>query len=348
MKDLKKLYAAHFYEASSYHAERVKLLQNPSFSTYNEDEYETCSHAAMCVEMFIAGKVLEHNPQNILPPKGKKDGRTLAALASLENNDAGKIDINALSTLQMRGASDMLRLYREEEINLFKNRNNQIDIDTVVHYARLLINSRNDVLHRHHMQMQSLSPSVAFSYFRRAADAVYGKNSTEHSYLAGTYSRKSPALAELLECYINAPFDKSNPVSINTYKKEIHKIAHIYTKLKQEKKYPRLSLTVQIVRCPKCNNHAFMMNRTEDLYTYWTGEPNNSPSVLACFNTSGASEQTLTCPACQLNWKDDVLKLYKSCQNAEQIKCISGAIEPDRLNHEFTSCFVELQQNHDS
>lgn len=31
MMNLKELYTAHFYEAASYHARRVRLLQNPMF-----------------------------------------------------------------------------------------------------------------------------------------------------------------------------------------------------------------------------------------------------------------------------------------------------------------------------
>lgn len=72
MMNLKELYTAHFYEAASYHARHVRLLQNPMFHEYNEDDFELCTHAAMCIEMYITGKVLENNPTDTLPLQKSK------------------------------------------------------------------------------------------------------------------------------------------------------------------------------------------------------------------------------------------------------------------------------------
>ena len=124
MVNLKELYAAHFYEAASYHAQRVKLLQNPNLREYDEDEYETCTHAAMCAEMFITGKVIEHNPSEVVPSQLLKTrNRESIALSALQDNDVNKVDINALVSLQMCGAAEMLKKYIDIEKDHFKSDN---------------------------------------------------------------------------------------------------------------------------------------------------------------------------------------------------------------------------------
>ena len=102
----------------------------------------------------------------------------------------------------------------------------------------------------------------------------------------------------------------------------------------QRKQYPHISVFVDIAICPKCHNHAFLIKQTEAIATYWTGEPNNSVSVLELFNPSGESEETLRCSVCRLEWKDDVLRLY---QDIGKIKCIKSDIHPNDLGHEFRS-----------
>ncbi|MEY8564013.1 hypothetical protein AALA48_04580 [Bifidobacterium pseudolongum] len=334
MVNLKELYAAHFYEAASYHAQRVKLLQNPNLREYDEDEYETCTHAAMCAEMFITGKVIEHNPSEVVPSQLLKTrNRESIALSALQDNDVNKVDINALVSLQMCGAAEMLKKYIDIEKDHFKSDNIEEQLKSFGYCAQLLINGRNDVLHRHHMQTQSIRPVTAFSYLRQLIDAVYGDNSMEHQYFTGTYYRDTPALTELLERYLSTPFEKPESISINKYAKKIHKIASNYTALMRRKKqYPNLSLTTDIVTCPKCDEYAFLTKRMEALATYWEGEPNNSISVLEIFNPSGKSRETLQCPICQLEWKDDVLHLY---QDIGEIKHLKTHIPPDELSKEF-------------
>ena len=183
------------------------------------------------------------------------------------------------------------------------------------------------------MQTQSIRPVTTFSYLRQLIDAVYGDNSMEHQYFTGTYYRDTPALTELLERYLSTPFEKPESISINKYAKKIHKIASNYTALMRRKKqYPNLSLTTDIVTCPKCDEYAFLTKRMEALATYWEGEPNNSISVLEIFNPSGKSRETLQCPICQLEWKDDVLHLY---QDIGEIKHLKTHIPPDELSKEF-------------
>lgn len=334
MVNLKELYAAHFYEAASYHAQRVKLLQNPNLREYDEDEYETCTHAAMCAEMFITGKVIEHNPSEVVPSQLLKTrNRESIALSALQDNDVNKVDINALVSLQMCGAAEMLKKYIDIEKDHFKSDNIEEQLKSFGYCAQLLINGRNDVLHRHHMQTQSIRPVTAFSYLRQLIDAVYGDNSMEHQYFTGTYYRDTPALTELLERYLSTPFEKPESISINKYAKKIHKIASNYTALMRRKKqYPNLSLTTDIVTCPKCDEYAFLTKRMEALATYWEGEPNNSISVLEIFNPSGKSRETLQCPICQLEWKDDALHLY---QDIGEIKHLKTHIPPDELSKEF-------------
>ena len=334
MTTLKELYAAHFYEAASYHAQRVKLLQNPDLHEYDEDGYETCTHAAMCAEMFITGKVIEHNPSEVVPSKilGKRNQDKIS-LSALQDNDVNKVDINTLVSLQMCGAAEMLKKYIDIEKYHFKNDNLEETLNSIRHYAKLLIDNRNDVLHRHYMHTQSIRPATAFSYLCQYVDAVYGDNSMEHQYLTGTYSRDASALTELLKRYLSADFDEPENLSIDTYNKQIHKITSKYTALMRSKKqYPNLSLTTDIVTCPKCGKYAFLTRQTEVLATYWEGEPNNSISVLEMFNPSGESEETLQCPICQLEWKDDVLHLY---QNIGEIKHLKTHIPPDELSKEF-------------
>lgn len=334
MTTLKELYAAHFYEAASYHAQRVRLLQNPDLHEYDEDGYETCTHAAMCAEMFITGKVIEHNPSEVVPSQLLKTrNRESIALSALQDNDVNKVDINALVSLQMCGAAEMLKKYIDIEKDHFKSDNIEEQLKSFGYCAQLLINGRNDVLHRHHMQTQSIRPVTAFSYLRQLIDAVYGDNSMEHQYFTGTYYRDTPALTELLERYLSTPFEKPESISINKYAKKIHKIASNYTALMRRKKqYPNLSLTTDIVTCPKCDEYAFLTKRMEALATYWEGEPNNSISVLEIFNPSGKSRETLQCPICQLEWKDDVLHLY---QDIGEIKHLKTHIPPDELSKEF-------------
>lgn len=245
-----------------------------------------------------------------------------------------KVDINALVSLQMCGAAEMLKKYIDIEKDHFKNDNLGETLNSIRHYAKLLIDERNDVLHRHYMHTQSIRPATAFSYLCQYVDAVYGDNSMEHQYFTGTYSRDSSALTELLEHYLSAAFDNSVTVSHNTYRKQIRRIARSYTKLMQRKQYPHISVFVDIAICPKCHNHAFLIKRTEAIATYWTGEPNNSVSVLELFNPSGESEETLRCSVCRLEWKDDVLRLY---QDIGKIKCIKSDIHPNDLGHEFRS-----------
>lgn len=338
MSNLEKIYASHFYEAASYHARRVRLLQNPNFREYDEDGYEICSHAAMCVEMFITGKVLEYDSFSAVPSRTNKTrNRTTVSLTALHENNANEIDINALASLQMCGASDMLNKYWEIESRHFNNQAVGMALNSIRHYAQLLICGRNDVLHRHHMQTQSIRPISAFTYLFQHVDAVYGEHGIEHQYLAGTYFRQMPALSELLERYLNAPFDTPMIISRNTYSKQIRRIARSYTKLMQRHQYPHASISVSIVRCPKCNNFAFLINRTEAMAAYWEGEPNNSPSVLELFNPSGESEDTLRCPVCHLAWKDDVLNLYR---NIRQLKYIKRYIHPTELSRVFAPYFA--------
>lgn len=340
MANLKEMYAAHFYEAASYHAQRVQLLQNPNLREYDEDGYETCTHAAMCAEMFITGKVIEHNPSDAAPSKTLRTrNRESISLSALQNNDVNKIDINALVSLQMCGAAEMLKKYIDIEMNHFKNDNLEEILNSIRHYAKLLIDNRNDVLHRHYMHTQSIRPATVFSYLCQYVDAIYGDNSMEHQYLTGAYSRDSPALTELLKCYLSAAFDEPVTVSHNKYRNQIRRIARSYTKLMQRKQYPHISVFVDIVICPKCRNYAFLINRTEAMATYWTGEPNNSVSVLEFFNPSGESEETLRCPACRLEWKDDVLQLY---QSIKKIDCLKSNIYPNELGHEFSSYLLGM------
>lgn len=338
MTTLKELYAAHFYEAASYHAQRVKLLQNPDLHEYDEDGYETCTHAAMCAEMFITGKVIEHNPSDVVPSKSLRTrNRESIALSALQDNDVNKVDINALVSLQMCGAAEMLKKYIDIEKDHFKSDSIEEQLKSFGYCAQLLINGRNDVLHRHHMQTQSIRPVTTLSYLRQFIDAIYGDNSMEHQYFTGTYYRDTPALTELLERYLNTPFEKPESISINKYTKKIHKIASNYTALmKHKKQYPNLSLTTDIATCPKCDEYAFLTKRIEALATYWEGEPNNSISVLEIFNPSGESTETLQCPICQLEWKDDVLHLY---QDFGEIKCIKTHIRSDKLSLEFKQCY---------
>lgn len=175
MTNLKTIYAAHFYEAASYHAQRVKLLQNPNLREYDEDGHETCTHAAMCAKMFITGKVIEHNPSDVVPSKSLRTrNRECIALSALQYNDVNKVDINTLVSLQMCGAAEMLKKYIDIEKEYFKNNNLEETINSIRHYAKLLIDNRNDVLHRHYMHTQSIRPATTFSYLRQYVDCIRG------------------------------------------------------------------------------------------------------------------------------------------------------------------------------
>lgn len=341
MRRLKELYAAHFYEAASYHAKRVRLLQNPLFSEYDEDDFELCTHAAMCIEMYITGKVLENNPLDILPSQNSKNNTAYIALIALQNNDANAIDINTLASLQTRGAADMLTKYIDIESSRYKNSKESITqsgdfdktINSVRKYAGILIDCRNDILHRHHMQTLSISPIQSFTYFQQSIDFIYGEDSKEHQYLTGTYSDSISALTQLLQRYLNASSDGFPIASESIYNKQIHKINRTYTTLMQKHQYPHLSITADIVICPKCNHYAFMLHRIEALFTYWQGEPNNSPSVLGFFNPSGEPEEVLQCPSCNLKWEDNVLQLYR---DIGKIKHIKNHIRPNELLRKFS------------
>ena len=275
-----------------------------------------------------------------------KNNTAYIALTALQNDDANAIDINALASLQTCGAADMLAKYICIESNRLKsggedtkrNKDFNTSINSIMKYVKILIDGRNDILHRRHMQTKSISPTQSFTYFLQSVDFIYGEDSKEHQYLTGAYSNSIPALTQLLQRYLNASSSSFLSASKSKYNKYIHKIDRNYTTLMQKHQYPHLSITADIVIYPKCNHYAFLVHRTEALFTYWQGAPNNSPSVLGFFNPSGKPEEVLQCPSCNLEWKDNVLQLYRDIEKIEHVK---NFIRPNELSREFSHYYNE-------
>lgn len=315
--DLKTIYAGHFYEAATWHGIRVKQLGETALKEYNEGNTMTCFHAASCLEMFVAARMIESNPQNTLLPTRLNREKSIASIESLQSNDINRMDIAALSSMQLVGIRDLFKKFIKEERLQHENPQSIEIVNSLEKHGLMLLEERNSIVHRNLLQRQSFDSLLMFSHIVSYIQSLYGSESPELACFQGKYKRQIPALTELLNVYLaSSSYQEVENIGL-AYHKAIIKIINLERSLRTDKRFPNPSLSASIIACPRCGEYAFITERTEALYTYWTGEPNNSSSVLTSGNPSGESEYELFCPICTLHWDDTVLSIYNAASSIE-------------------------------
>lgn len=313
-EDFNSLYAKVFYAGVYQHAEEVqKVADNPERDLLGQSRLlDCCYHAGAAVEQLVCGLLIENDELNRLWVKPFGEGNCFALpFHSSKDEQMGIIGHRT------RPIGSIIHEQKGEEA--------QIDFaGNAIHEVDDLLNMRNKAVHENLLIGGVDDLICKFGLFRDyarrqfdmsddALKAIYptrGENPFIHA--------ERDLFQEWLSFHRERYVEKRNEDAVSERsrlqieKRRIRKRWDDYRSEWHDEDPIRSSCCIGVCKCPICGENTTYSVLAGKYYTYWSGDPNNSPSVLYC-----PEEKHLECMCCiakdeeAMHWTNLEIRNYR-------------------------------------